>query len=298
MTNILLTSNVRELKENKNFTYILEDEEQFSQLGYKVMLSRKVNSILEAARIRRNGKVKLIYFTKDYQMCSMLLATMPFEGVMMLCMKIMDAVLQIKNQGFLACENIDIAVDHIFFDPKTYEAYLIYLPLVSDVENGEARFEVILRHTLTQIIKMSSAVTFEKEQMIVELLSDGNVGMEQLMTYLSQYNVHQPQVKEDGKAGLQLTSMNPEMPLVFMVGKKKFNIGRRKDNDGVLDFSTKISRDHCCIQYKDGAYYVEDVGSSLGTYLNKERLEPKQAQRLTNGDIIILPGIRFKAKFL
>lgn len=67
MTDILLNKGVQEHKDRKNCIYLLEDEEQFSQLGYKVMLSQKVPGLLQAAKIKHNGQTELIYLTQKYQ---------------------------------------------------------------------------------------------------------------------------------------------------------------------------------------------------------------------------------------
>lgn len=49
--------------------------------------------------------------------------------------------------------------------------------------------------------------------------------------------------------------------------------------DGTLS-GNKISRDHAVISFADGSFVLEDLGSKNGTYLDKERLTPKQPKVL------------------
>lgn len=59
------------------------------------------------------------------------------------------------------------------------------------------------------------------------------------------------------------------------------------------DPSAKISRKHARITRENGVYYLEDIGSTNGTYLNKgDRLLPGSKTPLQNGDEIII-GMTF-----
>lgn len=64
----------------------------------------------------------------------------------------------------------------------------------------------------------------------------------------------------------------------------EIRIGRHPDNGLVID-DDGMSRVHARVHYDDGAYYVEDFGSSNGTYVNGERVKKRQ---LTDGAIVQL----------
>jgi pSer/pThr/pTyr-binding forkhead associated (FHA) protein len=61
----------------------------------------------------------------------------------------------------------------------------------------------------------------------------------------------------------------------------RITIGRRTDNQVILD-ADNISRNHVVIERRESKYFVGDLGSANGTYLNEERIESQV--ELTEGD--------------
>jgi serine/threonine-protein kinase len=61
------------------------------------------------------------------------------------------------------------------------------------------------------------------------------------------------------------------------------------------DPEAKISRKHARIVVQDGEYYVEDVGSLNGTYINRgPRLMPGSPHVLKDGDEVVMGKTFFK----
>lgn len=292
MTDILLDKGISDSKEAKACIYKLKNEEMFSQLGYKVMLSQKVPALLPAMRVKNNGKTEFVYITKGYQPFQSLVATLPREGAFLVCAKVIEAILRVKNQGFLLTENIDVVPERIYFDPKTYEAHLVYLPLSADEENCEAKFNGLVRHLLLQFIKMSNAVVSEQERTIVDALTNGGVSLEEIARLVGQ-NIGIEKTDKKAK-NLHLVSMNPNLPLNTIMKNGSLKIGRKKDNDLVLDFTNQISRLHCRLYERSGEFFVKDENSSFGTGLNGRKLPQGQPMSLKNGDVLMLPGIKLK----
>ena len=83
----------------------------------------------------------------------------------------------------------------------------------------------------------------------------------------------------------------------FSITGDEANIGRWDADNGIFpdidldshDQEAKVSRRHARIIRRDGKYFIEDLGSTNGTYVNRgRRLLPGQAQSLSDGDEIIV----------
>ena len=66
----------------------------------------------------------------------------------------------------------------------------------------------------------------------------------------------------------------------FALGGERMTIGRRPDSDIFLDDVT-VSRDHALLVRRGEDYYLDDLGSLNGTYVNRRRIE---SHRLEDGD--------------
>ena len=66
----------------------------------------------------------------------------------------------------------------------------------------------------------------------------------------------------------------------FALGGDRMTIGRRPDSDVFLDDVT-VSRDHALLVRRGHEYYLDDLGSLNGTYVNRHRID---SHRLEDGD--------------
>lgn len=80
----------------------------------------------------------------------------------------------------------------------------------------------------------------------------------------------------------------------FQLGKGTLLIGSRNDA-GLQLPSTEVSSEHASILFDNGQYYVHDLGSAAGTYLNGERVTQSQ---LKHNDIIRFGEYRFRVDLL
>jgi FHA domain len=67
--------------------------------------------------------------------------------------------------------------------------------------------------------------------------------------------------------------------------ERDVTLGRESHNDLVLESST-VSRDHAAFSFRDGRWYLEDRGSSNGTFLNGTRVQPGTPLPLRHADRI------------
>jgi hypothetical protein len=83
----------------------------------------------------------------------------------------------------------------------------------------------------------------------------------------------------------------------FMLSELESQLGRWDADGGIFpdvdldaeDPEAKISRRHARITLKGGRYFLEDLGSTNGTFVNRgKRLKPGEPQPLAEGDEIIV----------
>ena len=73
-----------------------------------------------------------------------------------------------------------------------------------------------------------------------------------------------------------------------------FRIGRKDDGmDYVVSHNPAISKKHAEVLVRDGKYYVRDVGSKNGTYVNGRILPKNKEVEISNGDLIKLANEDF-----
>jgi NADH:ubiquinone reductase (H+-translocating) len=97
------------------------------------------------------------------------------------------------------------------------------------------------------------------------------------------------EVSPDFRAQLEAIS-GPTAGETFEVGSEEITIGRSPENKIRL-FDERVSRQHAKIEPRDGAYWLTDLGSRNGTYVNQARLTAPH--RLRPGDVIGVGQARF-----
>jgi pSer/pThr/pTyr-binding forkhead associated (FHA) protein len=84
---------------------------------------------------------------------------------------------------------------------------------------------------------------------------------------------------EPGQA-LLVVQRGPNAGSKFLIDKGVTTAGRHPESDIFLDDVT-VSRRHAEFERKDGKFYIRDVGSLNGSYVNRQRVDRAE---LANGD--------------
>src|ERR1700691_3160890 len=69
-----------------------------------------------------------------------------------------------------------------------------------------------------------------------------------------------------------LLKFNAAVLKEIKLGKESIVVGRKPDNQIVID-NPAISSHHCKISLEGGTYYIEDLDSTNGTYVNQKRVK-------------------------
>ena len=67
---------------------------------------------------------------------------------------------------------------------------------------------------------------------------------------------------------------------VIPIDRAVVMVGRGSDCDAIITDSQKISRRHCCLVQVDNAYYIRDLGSMNGIWVNGKRVSRESPMQL------------------
>ena len=304
--NVLIENNViTEMECGSNFAYILNDNNTFLSTEYKVLQSQVNSCFVKCMKMMFNGKLQLFYLTKGLKTFSSMIPSMDSESFLTIIANLLSDIINVNLNGFLSCKNIDIAFEHIFVDPTTYQVSLVYLPLNKHIYDDNSSFENELRTGLVKLIAGVSTISTPKTMQFSADLSNGTLNIEDLYARIkggkniegSQINNRQNDAAR-GNAGsglLRIIAMNAPTRVEIAVTKDEFVIGKKAEIcDGVIGFNKMISRSHCRINRRGNQYTITDLQSANGTYVNKIRLQPNQPYPIHNGDVIRLANSDFQ----
>jgi predicted component of type VI protein secretion system len=79
---------------------------------------------------------------------------------------------------------------------------------------------------------------------------------------------------------------------VIAIDRAVILVGRAADCDVVITASQKISRRHCCLVQVDNTYYLRDLGSMNGVWLNGNRVNREAPMSI--GDKVTIGDVEFQ----
>ncbi|MEG1803062.1 MAG: DUF6382 domain-containing protein [Lachnospiraceae bacterium] len=194
----------------------------------------------------------------------------------------------IKREGislYKIMQNMEFFQEPIKFEEENQEN----IPKEKEISTHKQESGLALREKFAKKIK---AFKREKKRKLHELLDFTTVKKEGLpVSYspLDQVSSSYPtEYLGENKEGVlgQLIYEGEEAEDNFQVIAKQFLIGKSREAvDGVLH-SDAVSRIHALIEREEDCYYLEDLNSSNGTFLNGLRLEYQEKVPLKRNDVI------------
>jgi serine/threonine protein kinase len=213
---------------------------------------------------------------------------------------------------------LDEGTDIYSFGVMLYEMTVGRVPFDADTP-----FSVIQDHIYAPLPLPSTVnpkISFELERVLLKALAkkrpDRQATVKELVDafratwQVTDEIVQRPEVVMPEK---EVSTITSEMPVsaslqtqdgkTFLLDHEICAIGRQGEQKKVttdidvtaLDTGKLASRRHAQVELRDGIFYVADMGSTNGTYLNGEKVKPQEPRALNAGDVIELGkyGVRF-----
>lgn len=295
---------ISEVMCGNNFEYILKDSSQFVNTDYKVLQSQNNGIFIKCMKMTRNGLVDLYYVTDEYRPMSSMLVGISPDTLINVIINLFASVIEVRNNGFLACQCIDLSWDKIFVEQNTLKVKLVYLPLSVRAFDSYAEFESELRSRIVKLADKVITSSNARSDQFVQDLCNGSMSLEDVYNK-SRGAETAPIVRSEERSQMMPgTSANGSIKLVAMNAPSHFElvidrddavIGKKQELvDMVIPFNRMISRKHCRITNRTGIYYINDEGSANGTFVNGVRLNPGQKAQINRGDIIRMADSDFQ----
>ena len=166
-----------EIQDTEDTAYLLENNEIFYDVGYKVMQNQENANLLRCHRIKYNGKIKLIYFTREYTSLEDYIASSDMDTILNAIHSLLEALIQIENLGFLNMACIDNRLSHIYVESGTNNVKILagtYDAVIGGTYSGvcENQGDYYLYYvTLPEAGKLTIAMTAQMEKCEVSVYS-------------------------------------------------------------------------------------------------------------------------------
>lgn len=300
MNALLKNGVITELDCGANFAYILNDNSQFLTTEYKVLQSQVNSGFIKCMKMLYNGKTEFFYMSGNFKTFESMFSSISTETFMTIAANLFDAIIKVKNNGFLSCQNIDISFDKIFIDVNTLKVNLVYIPIRTKAFTDYDDFENELRTSLIKLINSLPSLSSSKTKQFANDLSNGMYSLEDLYNRIKGIKVKTVKGKNNTNDGylnktMRIAAINEPLPIEILVDKNNFVLGKNPSMvDGAITFNKAISRVHCKITNNNGQFMLTDLDSANGTYINKVKLLPRQPYPINNGDVIRLANSDFK----
>lgn len=287
-----------------NFEYVLENSNHFVNTDYKVLQSQTNGNFIQCLKMMKNGKIDLYYITHDYRPMSSMFVGITADTLIAVVVNLLASVIEVRNNGFLACQCIDLSWDKIFVEHNTLKVKLVYLPLSVRVFDSYAEFESELRSSIVKLINKVIVETNERLKQFVLDLCNGSLSIEDV--YNRSRSAGTPAIlkneeetiviaQNNANELIKLVAMNAPTHFELLIDGEDQLIGKKQDMvDKVIPFNRMISRKHCRITHVNGAYFISDEGSANGTYVNGLKVIQGQQCQINKGDIIRLADSNFQ----
>ncbi len=307
MDKLLEVLGIKEYISDYNKAFLLKENSNLSGEDIKNIEKYMGQNGITCNAVKFNGKIKFIYITEKYRTLTSILTQMEKKNFVECMLQIVQCLCKTETSGKLDIRKVLIDKKYIFWDDETKQVKLIYLP-VKDVAVSKSD---ILGNLITFLKEMIQSVTIldsRTETDLISIITNPSLNLEEMYENIFEIfnnttkivtGVIKKKSEHEKDRQLVLQMIYSEKQLIFRVQKKDFVIGRSvKFADGVIPDNKMVGRKHCKIRFLENKYYLEDLDSKNGTFLNGKKLLKNESKEIATHDVIRLANVEFVAKYL
>ena len=258
--------------------FLFNSEEVLDKSALEYLEQEEIPGILPCKWIRWNNMIQLVYFTDGLKSITDISEGISFDTIKKVGLEIVDYVKQLEETDELSIENVIWDLESIYIDDAE-QAYLICLPAVLPDDVLESKIYIKRVYSLlVELFKLNPEGDFTCRQ--IEYQQEKDEGNWPVLREV----LERPALKDDDK--ITLRSVNLPEPLVFTIGHEEFFIGSDEGGvDGCIDMP-EVNPLHALIGWNDISFFVQDLNTTTGTFLNDIRITPMTHVPFGTGSIL------------
>ena len=302
-----------------HIAYTLEEADQLSKLGLKMLMDSDDRYLLRVSRVLCNGQERLLYHTEGMGTLISMTHNLSEQMVLNFLTALAQVLGEIQEKAFWEQEFIVLDPERIFIRPDDMMPAFLLVP-VTRMTTGQLGREWL--DELVRLLEILQGMKEEADNTLLKALFQQVSAVRQIpdqqpMDQL-QAMKQLPEMIRSGFAGMKITMAQPQAvpqnaggtpqeielryrgqlgAFSFYISRENFLIGKNPDCDGVININPAISRRHCRIQKKEDGWYLSDQGSSNHTYLGGRMLAQGEEVLLHDQDVIRLADMDFTLQF-
>ncbi len=259
--------------------FMLNSESLFDEEAYEALNSGKVAGILPCRKVGWNDRIQLVYFTSELANLGSRLETLTLDDVREIGCEIIDIVKNAEACPAFCCENLVMDSESVYLDEEG-NIRLTLLPAVlpEEIKNGEI-YKRRVYSVLEEMCKGKDGGDSVIRQ--IEFQQGKSFGnWEELKDALRRKAPAEAET-------ITLKGINTAVPLEFTIGHELFRIGSDPEQvEGCIPSSASVSPVHAQIGWNEVSFFVQDLNSREGTFLNDVRLTPQMSVPFGKGSVL------------
>lgn len=295
------------VKENeKQLSFLFQEKDSYFEMGYLILKQAKLVGMLPYKRVQQNGKEKLCFQTSEVEKLSEVLPELSEDEVIDVLYAVVFMTQRVEENGFMKKECIWCRYEQMYMDRESHSPMFAVLPITQEFRYADGSdwlkgFE----DCLCKIAEYLSMKKQQRMQQLTKLYKAGQMKVEELLEEINQLGngmsgllVDKEEEETSAKPSkLELVYAGREGTFQFCMEEEEFSIGRGTDSNGRLQVSMKVSRRHCLITKINGNYFVQDLDSTNGTYVNGTQIPPYELMELEHNDVLCVGDVELRVKF-
>lgn len=290
----------RELGQNY---LIVRQEEAKEDYQLEMLSANRIPGILDCRLQMMDGKAALYYEITSHQSLRLVLERKRIEA------KELQRLLESLQKAAESCREylldgnrLLLNPDYIYLEPDSWEISFCHVPFVEQEMQEEL---LLLAEYLLERLERKDQQAVALGYEFYRAAGEANISLRQVLEKWKEEEPLQKKeenelpvpggttfLKEEDLDCLVLHSESPNHPDFRILGDS-FLIGKKKDAVDGLIKARGISRIHGRISRESGEYYLADLNSTNGTYLNGGRLEVNEKARIQAGDRVGFADVEY-----